>query len=103
MALRFGVLLACCAFTALSQSTSDCEKTPAAQQFFKEGAEKRAELERINGPGTNQKLAQELMAMRARDQEIRTKIFALPEAEQKKLYPDMDKIDAQTTARLKVV
>lgn len=80
---------------------ADCDRLPVAEEFKQESAEQIAALVRINGRGTNHELAAVLLDMRSTDQEIRKKILALPNEEQKKLDPELDRTDAAMNAKLK--
>jgi hypothetical protein len=83
-----------------AQSVADCEHTPAGQKFEQEETAKKANLTKINGNGTDQKLKAELLAMRKVDQDVRTRMFGSPNSE-RKLIPELQKTDATLTERLK--
>ena len=85
------------------QSKDDWEQSPEAQRFEQQQKADRAELVRINGSGTDPKLRAELLAMGKTDQDIRTRLFALPSAQQSTLAPELEHTDATLTATLKQI
>jgi hypothetical protein len=84
-----------------AQGEDDWERSAEGQSFISREKAIKAELVRINGNGTDQKLRAELLAMGKTDQDIRTKMFALPNAQQGTLEPELKHTDATLTERLK--
>ena len=97
--MMFGLWLP--ASMAYPQAKDDWQNSPEAQRFEQRVEAARAELIRINGPGTDKKLKAELLAMRDSDQGIRDRILTLPNAQQKTLKPRLERTDARLTAELK--
>lgn len=97
------VLLTLPARAQKPQSHSDCEHSAEAQEFEREIQAQRAELVRINGDGTNQKLKSELLNMGKVDQDIRRRMFSLPNDQQSALIPELQKTDESLTSRLKQI
>jgi hypothetical protein len=81
---------------------TDCENSPAARKFEQEFKASTAELKKINGDGTDQKLKAELLAMRKVDQDIRAKAFSSATAE-RELAPELRKTDARLTQQLQKI
>jgi hypothetical protein len=86
-----------------AQSNDDWEQSPEAQRFEQKEEAGRAALVRLNGNGTDLKLKAELLAMGKVDQDIRTRMFALPSAQQSALVPELQKTDATLTEKLKQI
>lgn len=89
------------AHVSRAQGEDDWEQSAEGQRFIARAKAIKAELIRINGAGTDQKLRAELVAMGKTDQGIRMKMFALPNAQQGTLEPELEHTDAALTEKLK--
>jgi hypothetical protein len=86
-----------------AQSQDDWEESAEGQRFISRERAIKAELVRINGNGTDQKLRAELLAMGKTDQGIRMKMFAMPNAQQGTLELELEHTDATLTEKLKQI
>jgi hypothetical protein len=86
-----------------AQGEDDLERSPEGQRFIARWKANKAELIRINGSGTDAKLRADLLDMGKTDQSVRTKMFALPSAQQDALEPELERTDATLTEKLKQI
>lgn len=96
----------CIAFSTsavCAQGQDDWERSTEAQSFELKQKAVLAELVRINGNGTDQKLKTELLAMRKTGQDTRAEMFALPNAKHSILGPELEHTDAALTEELKQI